>query len=71
MSTQTTYSDGPGTVISKWINHIQTELSEENKRTRFPSIALATFSSQFDSHIICIRISPDGNAVLLHTSADA
>ena len=71
MSTQTTYSDGPGTVISKCSDHTQTELSEENKRTRFPSIALATFSSQFDSHIICIRISPDGTAVIPRPSADA
>ena len=34
----------------------------------FPSIAVASFSNRFDSHIICIKISKDGKNVYIKFS---
>lgn len=43
--------------------HSKKPLLPIDEKNRYPSIAIASFVSQFDSHILVIRISPDGSYV--------
>lgn len=43
--------------------HSKKPLLPIDEKKRYPSIAIASFVSQFDSHILVIRISPDGSYV--------